>query len=152
MRDFCVKLRGADVKEIEIFMLLVTVWVLLLLFGALFVPDLIPTDAAIAVMVTNLPIISYILFVTACLTAISGIFIYLGRFLYFMGPWLILSAAFWASLSLILMMFQPFSMIFGVCAFFTTTCLHLYTLQQKIRVPQVNCRKLPEDRRKLGCF
>ena len=142
------KIRGADIKEIEIFMLLVTVWVLVLLGGAFFFPD-IAMDSAILLLLSKHHAISCTIFWSASFITLLGIFTYLGKFVRFIAPWLLLSGIFWGGMSLLMLIFQPFTIIFGVCAFLTTTSFHLFTLQVRERTPKVMCRRNPELRRKF---
>ena len=149
MKDLFIKIRGADIKEIEIFMLLVTVWVLVLFTTAFFFPAFSLVDSAVMILITKLPIISSFIYGFASLITILGIFTYLGKFAKFIGPWLLMSGVFWGGMSLLMLVFQPFTIIFGVCAFLTTTSFHLFTLQIRERHPRVMCRKYPQCRRKF---
>jgi len=141
------KIRGADIKEIEIFMLLVTVWVLVLLSGAYFFPGL-AMDSAILLLLNKHYAISCTIFLSASFITLLGIFTYLGKFVRFIAPWLLLSGIFWGGMSLLMLIFQPFTIIFGVCAFLTSTSFHLFTLQVRERTPKVMCRKDPSLCRK----
>jgi hypothetical protein len=48
---------------------------------------------------------------------------------------------YWALLTFMSLLLQPFSIMFGVCAFLTTTSFHLFTLQVKTRTPSVLSRR-----------
>lgn len=143
MKDIFVKIRGADIKEIEIFMTLVTVWVAILLGTAYWYPT-VSMDSIVVTLLLKYPYISCFIFWAASFISLLGIITYLGKYLNFITSWLFISGLFWGGISFLLLFLQPFSLIFGVCAFLTTTSFHLYTLQVKERVPIVLCRKHPE--------
>lgn len=145
MRRIPVRMRGADIKEIEIFMVLVLAWVFLLSLTAQYCsPDTI-SELMILHLAKNYSLLFVSLSVYAGFLLVLGAITYIGKYAKLIGPWLLLIGVYWAILTLLFFIFLPFSIGFGVTAFLTTTCFHLYTVHTKSRMPQISLRRHIND-------
>lgn len=137
------KIRGADIKEIELFMLLVSVWVSLLMGLHKYFYS--PLDKSFIDTLSNYYYLFNIIFFFSLFISLFGFCAYLGKYTRLITSWLLISGFYWVILTTLALIFQPFSIMFGVCAFFVTTSFYLYSSQINIRNSNVLSRR-PEDK------